>query len=62
MGLLNNIFQHPLTTGEVSMRNLLPALMTRPLTFLENHMSPWMMKKTAMFAIVVLKKSVNHKT
>jgi SAM-dependent methyltransferase len=43
-----------LLSGGVSMRNLLPAWIIRPLTFLEKSMSLEMMKKTAMFAIVVL--------
>lgn len=46
-----------LLSGGVSMRNLIPTWMTYPLTFLENHMSPWIMKKTAMFAFVVLRRS-----
>ena len=45
-----------LLSGGVSMRNLLPAWLTRPLRFLENSMTPGMMKKTAMFAIVLLTK------
>jgi hypothetical protein len=43
-----------LLSGGVSMRNLLLAWIIRPLTLLEKSMSPGMMKKTAMFAIVVL--------
>jgi SAM-dependent methyltransferase len=43
-----------LLSGGVSMRNLLPAWTIRPLTFMEKSMSPRMMKKTAMFAFVVL--------
>ena len=43
-----------LLSGGVSMRNLIPAWANRPLTFLEKSMSPWVLKKTAMFAIIVL--------
>ncbi len=46
-----------LLSGGVSMRNLTPAWLIRPLTFLEHSMSSWVMKKTAMFAFVVLQKS-----
>lgn len=46
-----------LLSGGVSMRNLLPTWMIRPLTFLEKSMPSRIMKKTAMFAIVV----VEHK-
>ena len=51
-----------LLSGGVSMRNLLPAWMIRPLTFLEKSMSPIMMKKTAMFAIVVIEQNGYSKT
>jgi len=51
-----------LLSGGVSMRNLLPAWLIRPLTFLEKSMSPEAMKKTAMFAIVVLTQSGYRKS
>ncbi len=44
-----------LLSGGVSMRNLLPAWGNRPLRFLETSMPPRLMKKTAMFAVVVLR-------
>jgi hypothetical protein len=44
-----------LLSGGVSMRNLMPAWVIRPLTFLEKSMSPGLLNKTAMFAIVVLR-------
>ena len=51
-----------LLSGGVSMRNLLPTWMIRPLIFLENSMSPWVMKQMAMFAFVVLKqRRADHK-
>ena len=46
-----------LLSGGVSMRNLIPTWMIRPLTFLETSMSPRIMKNMAMFAIVVITKS-----
>jgi len=45
-----------LLCGGISMRNLLPAFMIRPITALENSLSPQMMSKVAMFALVVLKQ------
>ncbi len=50
-----------LLSGGASIRNLLPALMAHPLTFLESSMSPDRMKKTALFAIVLLEKSGDYK-
>ncbi len=46
-----------LLSGGVSMRNLLPGWMIRPLTALENIMSPKMIRKTAMFAYITLKQN-----
>jgi len=46
-----------LLSGGVSMRNLIPIWMIRPLTFLEKSIPLWMMEKTAMFAVVLLKQS-----
>jgi len=44
-----------LLSGGVSMRNLMPSWMIRPLTFIEKSMPSGIMKKTAMFVVVVLK-------
>jgi SAM-dependent methyltransferase len=46
-----------LLSGGVSMRNLLPAWMIEPITYLEKSMSPRIIRKTAMFALVVLTKN-----
>ena len=43
-----------LLSGGVSMRNLVPAWMTRSLTSLEKSIPSRMMKKMAMFAVVVI--------
>jgi hypothetical protein len=43
-----------LLSGGVSMRNLVPAWFIGPLTSLEKSMPSAMMKKTAMFALIVL--------
>lgn len=43
-----------LLSGGVSLRNLLPTWTIRPFTLLEKSIPPRMMKKTAMFAIVVV--------
>ena len=47
-----------LLSGGVSMRNLVPAWVIRPLTFMEKSMPPGILNKTAMFATIVLKKSL----
>jgi SAM-dependent methyltransferase len=44
-----------LLSGGVSMRNLLPKWMICPVTFMERFMPQTVMKKTAMFATIVLK-------
>ena len=46
-----------LLSGGVSMRNLVPTWLIRPLTFLETSMSPRAMSKMAMFALVVITKT-----